>query len=275
MPPIKEVHYFDSVDANIKEIFHIDRMAYRYKCLLPNRLKHYAGYALGPFSERARAKARPDWNWDAAFFRPGGDIEWYKGLFDKAAARGKLTGEITPAYIMLGEDTIKTIREQTGVRRIIGLLRNPIDATWSCVEKQVRDLGPESKSAYQPDVILEKIRSPRLFARYRYADNLENWFRHYDKDEIFLGFYEELQQDPVALLSRIFAFLGVRDISQAIGKNSKAPVNAARGMLGEIPQDAKRALAQLHIEQTERLAAYTRGHAVGWHREMQAILAGR
>lgn len=272
MPPIKEVHYFDSVDPTINEIFHVDSMAYRYKWLLPNRLKHYAGYALGSFNQKARIKAKPDLNWDSAFFKPGGDIEWYKNLFGKAAQQGKITGEITPAYIMLGQDTIKTIRSQTGVRKIIVLLRNPIDATWSCVEKQVRDLGPESKSDYQQHVILDRIRSQRLFARYRYADNLDNWLKYYQKDEIFLAFFEELQQDPVSLLSRVFSFLDVRDMSQEIGKNLKSPVNAARGSLGLIPLDAKLELAGMHIKQAERLAAYLGGYATDWHKEMKDIL---
>lgn len=272
LPPIKEVHYFDSVDSKIDEVFRVDSLSYRYRKLLPNRLKHYGASALLPFSIAIRAKAKPDWYWDKAFFMPGGGIEWYRGLFQSAAAEGKLAGEITPAYIMLSADTIRKIRNETGVRKIIALLRNPIDATWSCIEKQARDLGTAATTDFGEAEVLDKIKSRRLYARYNYADNLENWLRYYDRSELFLAFYEELQADPAKLLSRVCTFLGIRDISGTMENRSRNAVNAAHGVLGVIPDEAKRVLAELHIDQTRRLAAITKGHAVAWHEEMEAIL---
>ncbi|MDK9557290.1 sulfotransferase [Marinobacter sp. M216] len=275
VPPIKEVHYFDSVDTEITENFRIHTLLGRIKRVFISRVKHYAGFILSPFFNKFLEKAKPDINWDLHFFSPGGDINWYRNLFRHAASRKRLVGEITPAYIMLSENVIETVYDQTGVKKIIVFLRNPISATWSCIEKQVRDNGGSSRknALFDDESVMRKIRSPRLFARYSYARNLSNWMKYYDRSQIFIGFYEELANDPTELLSRVFQFLDVDDISsQLIGRTDVPKVNAARGMLGEIPRNARVVLAEMHADQVEKLAGMIQGHAVLWHEEIEEIL---
>jgi hypothetical protein len=274
VPPIKEVHYFDSIDASINEAFNTHKFFARYKWLFVSRLRHYLGYLASPLVKKFRKQAKLDFAWDLRFFLPGRDIEWYAKLFRHAGKRYPIVGEITPAYIMLSDDVIKTIYKDTGVDKIIFILRDPISATWSCIEKQVRDARRQSHKSvnFTDDEILVKIQSPRLFARYNYAKNLSNWFKYFDRNQVFIGFYEELESNPKDLLSRIFKFLDVQDISSQLIEADGNTVNAARGMIGEIPDAAKTVLAQMHADQLEELANMLQGYSIGWSAEAKNIL---
>lgn len=272
MPPLKEVHYFDSIDPTVDEQFYVDRLTFRLKWKFLGRAKHYLGYCLKDVVKEAKNKAQPDPRWDYSFFKPGGSLGWYSELFNRPGESGKLKGEITPAYIMLGSNTIQTIKEDLKVRKIILLLRNPIYATWSFVEKQARDGAMESGNTDLDDLI-RRAKSPKLLKRYSYDDNLKRWFEHYRQEDVFIGFFEELEQDPASLLSRVFAYLGVEDISSQLSQKASKRVNQSSGSLAGIPPEVKRELALMHRDQIDRLRQYVKGYPEKWHEEIQTILA--
>lgn len=271
LPPIKEVHYFDSIDPTIDEFSHVDSLAFRLKWKFINRAKHYAGYCLKDFIEETKNKAQPDLRWDYSFFKPGGSLDWYRELFNRPQESSSIKGEITPAYIMLGSDMIKTIKEQLNVKKIILFLRNPIYSTWSSVEKQARDGYMQSGNNSLEDLI-RRARSPRLLRRYGYADNLSRWLSHYNQDDIFIGFFEELEQDPASLLSRIFSYLGVEDISNQLSQKATKRINKSSGSLDAIPHEVKYELALIHHNQIDCLRKYVKGYPENWYEEIQTIL---
>lgn len=275
LPPIKEVHYFDSVDPTLEGLLdtHIDKTAFRYKWKFFNRIKHYVAYCLKDFIEEARLKAKPDLRWDYAFFTPGGSLEWYKGLFNRPGEVDVLKGDITPAYMMLGSDTIKVIKEQLKVKKIILVLRNPIYATWSNIEKQVRDGQLQKAGNYDMEDLIRRARSPRLFKFYSYADNLERWLSHYDKNDIFIGFFEELQQDPKSMLSRILSYLEVEDISSELSQEVTKRINRSGGYIGTMPDEVKYEIALMHRDQIDRLRKHVKGYPEKWYEEIQTIIA--
>ena len=271
MPPIKELHYFDSIDPTIDEKAHVDSAAYRFKWMFLRRTMHYGGYLLRDFVEEAKSRARPDLRWDYAFFKPGGSLDWYRNLFDRPKEFGKITGEITPAYIMLSSDMIKTIKEQLNIKKIILLLRNPVYSTWSSLEKQTRD-GQIQANENSIEDLVKRARSPLLFGRYNYVDNLERWLKHYDRNDIFIGFFEEVEQTPELLLSKIFSFLEVDDVSKQLSLEAKKRINAASGSLEAIPPEVKYELALIHHEQIDRLRKQVNGFSENWYAEIQEIL---
>lgn len=270
LPPIKEVHYFDSIDPTIDES-HVDSLVFRLKWKFVNRAKHYVGYCLKDFIEKAGNKAKPDLRWDYSFFKPGGSLEWYKELFNRPGESGIIKGEITPAYVMLSSDTIKTIKEQVKVRKIILMLRNPIYATWSSIEKRVRD-GYMQNGNIDVEDLLRRAKSPRLFRQNSHADNLDRWLSHYNKSDIFIGFFEDLQQDPASLLSRVFSYLEVEDISSQLSQDATKRINRSGGYIGAIPDAVKRELALIHHDQVDRLRKNVGSHSESWYEEIQTIL---
>lgn len=271
MPPLKEVHYFDSIDPGISETLRVDRAVFRFKWMIMNRLKHYAGYCLRPFIEEAK-KAKPDLRWDYAFFKPGGSLDWYQNMFYRPEAPSSLKGEITPAYIMLSSDIIKIIKDDLKIKKIILILRNPIYATWSCIEKQVRD-GHMKADNKDIDDLIRRARSPRLWKRYSYADNLDRWLSHYDQNDVFIAFFEELEQDPAVMLSRVCAYLEIDDISGQLQRESSKRVNKSSGSyMGAMPDEVKRELALMHQDQVDRLRKRLGSYSENWYQEIQAIL---
>lgn len=273
LPPLKEVHYFDSIDPTIDSPFksHVDRAAFRYKWKLINRMKHYIGYCLKDFIGEAGNKAKPDLRWDYAFFKPGGSLEWYTELFNRPGKPGLIKGEITPAYVMLGSDTIKIIKEQLKVRKIILMLRNPIYATWSSIEKRVRD-GQMQAGSTDVEDLLRRARSPRLFRQYSHADNLDRWLSYYNKSDIFIGFFEDLQQDPLSMLSRVFSYLEVEDISSQLSQDVTNRINRSGGYIEVMPDAVKQELALIHHDQVDRLRKYVGSYSESWYEEILTIL---
>jgi hypothetical protein len=269
MPPLKEVHYFDSIDPTIDEKGHVDSLSYRIKWMFFKRMKHYIGYSLKAFNKEFN-KAKPDIRWDYAFFKPGGSLSWYQDLFDRPEEFKGIKGEITPAYIMLSPEIINTIRDQLNVKKIIIMLRNPLYSTWSSIEKQVRD--GLIKNGDNMDDLVNRIKSPRLFGRYNHADNLNRWFSQYNRDDIFIGFFEELEQNPVSLLSRVFSYLEVEDISSQLSQKASTRVNQSSGSLDAIPERIKYELALLHHEQIGRLRQSIGSYSESWHQEIQEVL---
>jgi hypothetical protein len=271
LPPIKEVHYFDSIDPTIDEQIHVDSLSFRLKWKFINRAQHYAAYCLKDFIKETKNKAKPDLRWDYSFFKPGGSLDWYRELFNRPGESIGIKGEITPAYIMLGSEMIKTIKEELNVRKIILVLRNPIYATWSVVEKQARDGHMQAGNNNLEDLI-KRAKSPGLLKRYSYADHLSRWLTHYNQDDIFIGFFEELEQDPAALLSRIFSYLDVEDISSQLRQKATKRINKSSGSLAVIPYEVKRELALIHHDQVDRLRKYVKGYTENWYEEIQTIL---
>jgi hypothetical protein len=68
VPPIKELHFFDSIDrVNRTSDRAVHKRIYRLKTLAWQRAKHYAMYPVSVFSESLRKKVRIDLDWDLRF----------------------------------------------------------------------------------------------------------------------------------------------------------------------------------------------------------------
>lgn len=83
----------------------------------------------------------------------------------------------------------------------------------------------------------------RHFAASDYLNNLSNWENNFLKENIYIGFYDQLRDDPVSFLNGIYGFLDVTLIAENqnqydLGK--KVNPGAYKG----IPSEIQKALAQ-------------------------------
>jgi hypothetical protein len=109
MPPVKELHYFDRPEVRRTVT---DRRELRRAVLSP------------------MFPPRP---WHVPYLFHLRSDDWYRRLFHRAQARGLITGEVTPAYATLDEDGLRRIRALNNEIKLVFVMRDPVERTWSAV----------------------------------------------------------------------------------------------------------------------------------------------
>lgn len=143
--------------------------------------------------------------WDAQRAR---GLPWYDALFPDTP--GQLNGEITPAYAMLASECIAQVKQAYPNLRLFYILRNPIHRAWSSA---LMALGrAEMMPAEASDQwFIDHFRSAGSLGRGNYADSLHNWYQHFSTDQMLVFFYEQIRDDPAALLGACLNHLGLED----------------------------------------------------------------
>ena len=123
-------------------------------------------------------------------------------------ANGKSKGEISPSYALVPEARVREIRQLLPDVKLLVLLRDPVEREWSRVTHAFRKDGRDIRAADDEEIIALLERGT-LASRGGYSGTIEKWLRHYPAEQLFVGFYEDLQARPQGLLTDVFAFLGV------------------------------------------------------------------
>jgi len=148
-------------------------------------------------------------------------MEEYVRQHFAGAGRFQARGEATPHYIVF-EKAARRIRESlpAASHRFIAIFRDPVERAyslyWNMVYEGFETL--EFEDAIEQE--LERIRDPELEAhgsmRFRYfssglyAQQLQSYYRYFERNCFLLLFQEDLRRDPRAVLSDACTFLGVR-----------------------------------------------------------------
>jgi Sulfotransferase domain len=137
----------------------------------------------------------------------------YAGHFQDAAPHQR-AGEVSPRYLM-SEAAPARIRDALPHAKLIATLRDPVTRAASHHAMDQRD-GLETRSF--EDVIRADLegfaRSGRCSVLLRaglYADQLGRYFARFDRSQIQIHLFEDLETDSGALLRRVFGFLEVDD----------------------------------------------------------------
>jgi sulfotransferase family protein len=179
MPPVKELHYFDSMS--------------RVKRQNPPRCKDDRDqWFLARLGELSAL--------------PYMDLDSYSELF--AAKRALLSGDITPAYSMLNDELIGRIVGYFPNLKVIFLARDPVDRAWSQLSMGVRLKNIAPFDATNPDEVLRNLLSPGVFFRSYPSKIVRRWRRCVHPDLFRIYFFDDLKEDPAGLRRTILSFLG-------------------------------------------------------------------
>ncbi len=270
VPPIKEVHYFDSIDPALCGRLHLDRLGDRLRKHGLSRLAHYLAAMARPVAPALTRRARPDWNWDRRYFSSGGSIDWYCRLFDGRVKEFQRIGEITPAYIALSDDVIHRIKTQTQVEKFIVLLRNPVDSIWTGQGKRMRKVQIGHSRTEQTALVRTLLRAG--LTRRLYASNLQRWMSHFGREQFFVGYYEDLSENPAGLIDRICDFLQVEPLSPMLGDQMGQRVNSRQSSTSAIDPAVERMLAEQFEPDLRQLADLLGGQSENWHQRALSVL---
>jgi hypothetical protein len=263
LTPVKEVHYFDARQrGEPRGNFyrrHLRKRARRYTSLATYRDRWHEGTL---FSQLA---------WDVRFFVPPRTNRWYPRIFRPGP--GQIAGEITPAYSILKPESVEEIREINPDLRIIYLLRDPIERSWSSAISELARRRGRSPEKITEKQLLRHFERTAHILRTDYLRTFDVWEGVFGRDRIFVGFLEEIQADPADLLVRIYGFLGVSDSSEHVPPGLARKVNASREYSTAIPEAVRIHLAELYLPQLQELSGRFGEPVTSWLRRAEDSLA--
>jgi len=169
---------------------------------------------------------------------------WYRSNFpsvphmcylSKKYGARMVCGEASTSYLF-HPFAPKYMRETLPDVRLLVMLRNPVDRAYSDYNMWLRygmeSLGFEDAVRLEPERTSEDRErvmsdsSHRWFGFYRfsylgkgvYADQLENWFRYYDRSRFLITTTEAMRADPQGSLDDALGFLGLAPFQADVSK---------------------------------------------------------
>lgn len=208
-PPLKELFYFNEIDAGIPtgllgRKLNNHWLNIKWKAIIKEQL---------PRAARRGEFAQIKW-----FLRylmiprnlKKPSLDRYDRLFPSVP--GKISGDITPNYSLLSQSTVEAIADYYPDCRIIFIMRNPVERSWSQAKMNLGVLKNRDIRKVSTDEIEQYLSlNPSNEQLSDYRATISRWSAHFPEEQIHLTFYDALSDDPVAFYRNILAFLKLED----------------------------------------------------------------
>jgi hypothetical protein len=247
LPPVKELHYFDQLAAGRTWQ---DEKRWRRALMSGRRI-------LDP--------------WHLRYLFGKRDDDWYASLFHRGQARGALTGEITPAYATLDEETFRRIQRINPQIKLIFVMRDPIGRAWSAINNGFRksDLAGPLTLTYA----LERSQRPGFVARSAYTETMRRLEAIFSPTQIHYGFFDALKDRPERFVADVLAFLGV-SVDGAGRLLPKGAVNSA-ARSSPAPREFQWRIAEQYLPMVEELCRRFDGPPQTWRARYERLLQSK
>jgi glycosyltransferase involved in cell wall biosynthesis len=136
------------------------------------------------------------------------DLAWYRDKMDLGSGGALRTGEITPAYSILGRDRVAEIRAEFPDLRLIFIIRNPIDRAWSSALMALERAQMTFEEA-SDQWFIDHFRSEGSLRRGDYEACLRTWRSVFPSEQLLVLRYESVRTEPRALLQRVAVHLSI------------------------------------------------------------------
>ncbi len=194
--PVKEIHYFDHV-AGITEHLSTQKRRSRYRKYHQRLWTQWSRFA----------EHKSQWSWYRQYMASPIDDAWYAGLFRHRGSKA-FAGEITPEYAMLGPKGLSHIKRLAPDARVLFIMRNPIERTWSQVLHQCRVRGLDA-NRQSTEAIVAMLAEPRFGELGDYSATLDDMAAVFRPDQTLALFYEEMHADRLKALEQVCRFIGI------------------------------------------------------------------
>jgi len=142
--------------------------------------------------------------WDAHRSR---GVDWYRSRF-AATPPGTKAGEITPAYSILGADTVREIRELNDALRVLYVIRNPLERAWSSALMALERADMTAADATD-QWFIDHFRSQGSLRRGDYEACLRTWHAVFPREQLLVLRYDTLAANPLGFVQSACRHLGV------------------------------------------------------------------
>ena len=231
MPPIKELHFFDGAKP---------------PGLYRNLLSNIAGFS------------RPGAAQNIAFLLKlailSRTAENYGKLFPDLD--GRVTGDITPAYARLTDETIREIHRVLPQAKILYILRDPIERARSQVKMRMarQKWSAAQVAGWSDDELRRRLLGGAAAENSAYVANLEKWGRYYGEDNLAVLYFDDIRDEPEQFLLDVFRFVGVTPSSEYTAQSMTRRIHA--GTRTTIPLRLEALIREMHIDQVRRVHAH-------------------
>lgn len=259
MPPIKELHYFDR-SPEYSSQSHLSKKS-PLKSYLSRKLKRENRFSTLKNLTRSIINDPASALWLCKYFYLKPNDSWYLSLFEHGG--NKIKGEITPDYSMLNDKDVYKVHELLPDLKIIFLIRNPIYRCWS----QIRFYWSKNPN-FNTKNLKKFIDSPQQTLRSDYTRTMDLWTNYFPKEQFFIGYYDDVENNPEKLFTDILNFLGTDRILITNSINEKVHVSKKY----EMPNEIKKYLAKKYQPLIKELAETIGGPTITWLKEAEEIL---
>lgn len=232
LPPIKEIHFLDSIYVDGHDKWIEASFAKRSKTLSlkPGYFKYF---------KRLRALDRTT---DA----------WYAAVFEHPKAEGRITGEITPAYSILPTEGIERARAINPDMKLIFIIRDPVDRALS----QLRMVAGRRKWAagVGEEVLGQKKLMQGILQRSAYSQNIARWEAVFPAAQILYQPYKRIRPEPEAVMREVETFIGA-DAGTYTGLGSDVHKSAPAVIAPGVVEALTKKLANERVWLRERFGA--------------------
>jgi len=267
MPPVKELHYFDrhlrypspsylSSDSILERLIGREDHNQRFrKKLLKELVKDVIWFRPSNLS------------WTFRYFMTPCSIQWYKSLFEPG--KNKLRGEITPAYSILEHEDVISIANSFPDLKVLFLIRNPIYRAWShvkydCMKGRLSDINDVDKVKALVDKPVQELRSD-------YLRTYQIWTDVFGEEKVYVGFYDQIQEDPENLLTEVGEFLELSSPQSLYEpEDSQRRVNASNKT--KIPSEIQLYLVRKYHQDLKDLRKLFGGYTEQWVEDAESVL---
>ncbi len=149
-------------------------------------------------------------------------IDWYEKFFptDRLARKYRAIGEITPFYLYYDE-CLKRILKMPSITKLIVILRNPVDRTYShygCLIRDGKYAGSlEDCMSHHPEIIQQSF----------YSVHLKKYLHRFEREQLLVLIYEQTIASSLSKTKEILAsFLGI-DVERFPSTAGVARVNTS------------------------------------------------
>jgi hypothetical protein len=163
-----------------------------------------------------------------------------------------LKGEATASYAVMDDGLINEVITLNPDIKVVILLRNPIDRAWSHAKKKLLQKDKKTFEEVGLSKFVEFYQSTYQIKCGQYTKIIESWSKFVRKDNIFLGFYDDIKRNPISLLQQIYGFLKLsKDESTIRGSMSEKIINPTSD--DRIPDSHREILFDLFKEEISAL----------------------
>jgi Sulfotransferase family len=250
--PRKEIHYFDKKindHSNARtRLFGTRKTDDQWR----RQVKHWTLMHL------IKKPSLRDLLWDFKYYMFPYNDQWYASVFEPK--KGKVAGEITPAYSVLDRDSVVHVHELVPDAKIIFFMRNPIERVWSQTVMSFDRAKKGSAESVSEEQLFQRSERDSMWKLSNYLRTFENWGACYSEARIFVGFLEDIHFFPRELLRSLYGFLGVNPSFDPPLTEKKVHSRSA----GSMPTRIAVHLARTYQEEITRLSERFGGYASFW-----------
>jgi hypothetical protein len=193
-------------------------------------------------------------------------------------APGTVAGEVTPAYGVMDAWRVKLMARVIPDARLVFLIRDPVDRSWSHLSLWARNRGLDVADLTHEQIV-EKLTGDEFDRNATYTESYRIMSEAFSREQIFVGFYEDVINDPKSLLHGVFEHIGVstdidwadlpvsRRFNSGMGYEEQRESTSAT-----MPERYRSMLSRRYEKELRHLAQTFRGHAEQWAADAAAYV---